>query len=119
MMKNNAVFIITLCVALGFISSGHTETLYIENKKGSDTMILRTKPSNTTPRPRREYTDEQILEIAPPTIHYESTGKPYFPEQRPPHHSKPPHHGHRPNRPHKPTAPNAPSRPYKPVTPQE
>ena len=97
-MKKHTVSVI-FCVTLGFVASGHTETIYIKNEKGSDTMILRTKPSTSTPspnnRPRREYSDEQVLQIAP-SIRYESTGRPI-----------------------KPGAPNAPSRPYRHAVPQE
>lgn len=111
-MKIQTIFIIAFCVYLGGIPLAHTETIFIENKKGSDTMILRTKPQNTEPRPQRDYLEEGSLLIAP-SIHYQSKGRPYFPKPRPPHHNHPS------LKPSRPEAPNAPYRPYRPVTPRE
>lgn len=69
------------------------ETIYIKNDKGSDTMILRTKPIEKNARPRREFSNEEVLQLAPSSVEIRRYGTP-----RPPHHKKPPTSTPRPHR---------------------
>ncbi|WP_269901463.1 hypothetical protein [Paenalcaligenes faecalis] len=91
------------------------ETLHIENKTGSPTVILRTKPHTpTAPQPRQEY-DAGSMIIAP-TIQLDNYGGKVIHGQsqtvRPPHpsHHRPPH-VRPPQQPHAPQRPSVPHHP--------